>query len=123
MPPIVQSSQDKIAFQRNFRFSVAFASMCSDGFLTEKLIEAFVAGTVPIYLGDPSVLDDFSESPLIRLHDEKDFSAAIVHVNELELDHKAYSRIRKQAILANDELPEYAKEERIMAFFETVFGS
>ena len=40
---------DKFAFQQKHKFSIAFENTSYCGYCTEKIVEAFVAGTIPIY--------------------------------------------------------------------------
>ena len=45
--------KDKFAFQSECRFSLCFENSSTPGYLTEKLIQAAAAQTIPIYWGDP----------------------------------------------------------------------
>ena len=47
------SVADKFAFQSECRFSLCFENSSTPGYLTEKLIQAAAAQTIPIYWGDP----------------------------------------------------------------------
>lgn len=44
---------DKFKWQKEYKFSICFENSSTSGYLTEKLIEAFAADTIPIYWGDP----------------------------------------------------------------------
>lgn len=44
---------DKLKWQKEYKFSICFENSSTSGYLTEKLIEAFAADTIPIYWGDP----------------------------------------------------------------------
>lgn len=44
---------DKMKFIRKYKFNIAFENSSSPGYVTEKIIEALAARTVPIYWGDP----------------------------------------------------------------------
>lgn len=50
-----QPCKHKIEAITNFKFAVCFENTRQAGYLTEKIIDCFVAGVVPIYLGDPQV--------------------------------------------------------------------
>ena len=43
---------DKFAFQSECKFSICFENSSTDGYITEKLIQASAARTIPIYWGD-----------------------------------------------------------------------
>lgn len=44
---------------------MAFESNCLAGFVTEKILHGFAAQTVPIYLGDPLIKNDFNSKAFI----------------------------------------------------------
>ena len=45
----------KFEFMQRYKFSIAFENSATRGYVTEKIIQAFAAGTIPIYWGDKSV--------------------------------------------------------------------
>lgn len=76
--------KDKLEFQRNYKFSIAFENCSHSGYTTEKIMEAFVAGTIPIYYGDPDVAKDFNSKAFINVHDYASFEDAIERVKEID---------------------------------------
>ncbi len=46
---------EKISTIAKYRFSLCFENYSYPGYVTEKIIECFVAGTVPVYLGAPDI--------------------------------------------------------------------
>ena len=40
---------------RQYRFSICYENASYPGWLTEKMLDAMFAGSVPVYLGDPEV--------------------------------------------------------------------
>ena len=46
---------NKLLVISKYRFSICFENMIWPGYVTEKIIDCFVAGTIPIYLGAPDV--------------------------------------------------------------------
>lgn len=47
----------KLATLARYRFTLAFENSIARDYVTEKFFEAFVAGSVPVYLGAPNVAD------------------------------------------------------------------
>lgn len=43
----------KLKFQHSFWFTIAIENSESPGYATERLMDAFLEGTIPIYWGDP----------------------------------------------------------------------
>ena len=48
--------QQKVAFQRDYKFSIAFENAAHPGYTTEKIYHAMLAGTLPVVLGQPARL-------------------------------------------------------------------
>jgi len=57
----------------DYAYSVVIENSKCDYYFTEKLIDSFVTGTVPIYWGCPSIGDFFNEKGMIIFNDEVDF--------------------------------------------------
>ncbi len=47
--------ENKLETISNYRFSICFENMALPGYVTEKIIDCFVAGTIPLYLGAPDI--------------------------------------------------------------------
>lgn len=58
----------------DYMFSVAIENGCYKGYFTEKLIDCFATGTIPIYHGDPAIGKIFDENGIIVLTEDFDVS-------------------------------------------------
>lgn len=85
---------DKKAFQAKHKFAIAFENTSYEGYCTEKLMEALVAGTIPIYWGDPNVAKDFNPEAFINAHDYKTFDEVVERVKEIDQNDDLYIKIR-----------------------------
>ena len=47
--------QDKLEVLSDYRFSICFENMVLRGYVTEKIVDCFVAGTIPLYYGAPDI--------------------------------------------------------------------
>ena len=47
---------EAVALHRGYDFAIAFENKVESGYVTEKIVNAFAAGAVPIYLGDPATV-------------------------------------------------------------------
>ena len=75
----------KIDFFRKCRFSLCFENSSYPGYCTEKIMHGFIARTVPIYWGSPTVTMDFQEGSFISRHDfvsDNEFIDAIIKVDQ-----------------------------------------
>ncbi len=112
---------DKKAFLKNYKFSLAFENTSSLGYCTEKLMDAFQAGTIPIYYGDPSVAQDFNAKAFINCHDYNSIDDVIEAIRRLDSDDEAYLAMLKEPIFPNDKIPEKYSTETVLSFFDSIF--
>ena len=62
-------------------FSIVIENTKQDYYFTEKLIDALLTGTVPIYYGCPSIGDFFNTKGMIIVDNVNDFMNAIDTLN------------------------------------------
>lgn len=77
--------KSKIDFFRKCRFSLCFENSSYPGYCTEKIMHGFIARTVPIYWGSPTVTMDFQEGSFISRHDfvsDNEFIDAIIKIDQ-----------------------------------------
>ena len=55
----------KLAFLRDHTYNLCFENGMADGYVTEKLLHAKLAGCVPLYWGPPEALTDFDASGVV----------------------------------------------------------
>lgn len=96
---------DKIDFHRQHKFVIAFENSSHPGYTTEKIADAFAAGSIPIYWGDPKVSRVFNTKAFVEV---KSVSEAIERVKNLDQDDAAYLQMLNEKPLANDNYS-YAK--------------
>ena len=110
---------DKIGFCSGYKFNIAFENSSSPGYVTEKIMEAYVARTVPIYYGDPTVETDFRLESMVRLRGESDIERAVDEVVALDRDDDAYLKKVTEPCLAYEDPKMY--EKRLEAFLLRIF--
>lgn len=98
----VRFDASKIDFQRRCKFTVAFESCALRGFTTEKIVHAFAAQTVPIYLGNPDIAQEFQPGSFINGNDFPSWDALIQRVIEVDQNDELYlSMLRTPAFQAS----------------------
>jgi len=60
---------DKKRTISNYKFSICFENTIYPGYMTEKIIDCFVAGVIPIYLGDPNISQIIPRDIFIDMRD------------------------------------------------------
>lgn len=56
-------------FTKHYKFSIAFENTASRGYVSEKLMRTFAAGSLPIYWGDPGIALDVNPRRFIHARD------------------------------------------------------
>lgn len=77
---------DKIAFQEGYRFSLCFENTQTLGYCTEKLLEGFASGGVPVYWGDPGAKRMYNPEAFIDCNDCKTVQEMVEKVRAVEED-------------------------------------
>ncbi|MFM9168776.1 MAG: glycosyltransferase family 10 domain-containing protein [Phycisphaerales bacterium] len=83
--------RDKRAFVAECRFAICFENTEASGYTTEKLTDAFLARTVPIYWGNPDVAHDFDPRSMVLAYDFPSPEALADKVLALDRDESAYA--------------------------------
>lgn len=109
---------DKYEFQLKHKFSIAAENSAHNGYCTEKLVEAFAAGCIPIYWGDPCVTEIFNEKAMIIVKDESDIPAAIEKIKALDNDERLYKNMLKEPALVKKDIFDgwYEKLESFLCY-------
>lgn len=83
----------KIRFISKYKFNIAFENSNSKGYITEKLTDALLAHTVPIYWGSEGDLGDFPKEALIYANDYPDINDLIARIKEVDQNDDEYMKI------------------------------
>lgn len=115
--------ENKLDFQRKYKFSIAFENSAYPGYLTEKLPEAVIAQTLPIYWGDAEVERDFNPRRFLNYQDFGSDEALIERVIELDQDDEKYLEYMREPMFYDNRPNQYYDESRQLEFFSTIFES
>lgn len=100
---IGEAVDDKIEFQKGYKFSIAFENAVANGYTTEKILHAFAAGTIPIYYGNPKIAEDFNSKSFINCHDFESFDAVVEYVKKVDQDADLYRQYLREPIFVDIE--------------------
>lgn len=82
--------RDKLAFIKDYKFTIAFENSSVPGYTTEKLLEPVIARSLPIYYGNPLVHLDFEPGSFLRLESRNDIERVIEEIITLDRDDEKY---------------------------------
>ena len=92
----------KLDFLSNYRFTVAFENTSAEHYVTEKILHALLAGSVPIYWGCPQVAEYYNPDAFVNCHAFGSFDEVIDHVLALEADPARLAALRRAPMLRPD---------------------
>lgn len=113
--------KDKFALLHEHKFTLAFENTSYPGYATEKIVDAFLAGTIPIYWGDPTITQHFNSKAFIQCLDEESISDVVQRVKKINESMECYEAMLRESIFtaaAVDDL----RAERLTDFFENIFS-
>lgn len=96
---------DKLVWQRGYKFSIAFENSLKRGYSTEKLYDALRAHTVPIYWGNPLVGMEFNTKRFINVHDYASLDSVVERVRELDNDPQQFLEVLSEPYFVNGTPP------------------
>lgn len=112
---------DKLEFQRKHKFAIAFENVSHDGYVTEKIVQAFAAKTIPIYWGDPNIGEYFNEKAFINCHSFNSFEDVVKRVKEVDSNDELYYQMINEPAMRNMQQIE-KDQEKLEQFFDSIFS-
>jgi hypothetical protein len=106
---------DKGEFIARYKFNLACENSSYPGYVTEKLLQALQANTIPIYWGAPDVGLDFNTKRFVNVHDYESHDALMARIIELDRDDDAYCEVLAEPWFPNGRLPECADLDAVGA--------
>ena len=115
---------DKRAFLAECKFTIAFENESHPGYTTEKLAEAMLAGSLPIYWGDPLVGRDFDTTSFLCAHDTpgpRMLDDLVERVVALDRDEALHRAVLARPWFRGNRVPACADTAAILDRFTTIF--
>lgn len=91
--------KDKHAFQLSHKFDLAFENSSYPGYATEKIVQAFGAGAIPIYWGDPLIEREYNGKAFINCHNFENFDEVIKEVIRVDQNDDEYRKMLEEPAL------------------------
>lgn len=121
--PEGKNVDDKIEFQKQYKFTIAFENSIMDGYITEKIVQAWASGTVPIYYGGNGVEKDFNSEAYIDVTKFSSMDECVDWILFLDSHSDEYLKIAKEPIYIPGNEMDFDYEKKITDFFDYIFNS
>ncbi|GHT85257.1 hypothetical protein FACS1894137_09300 [Spirochaetia bacterium] len=92
------NNKSKLDFQKNYKFSIVSEPELFPYCLTEKITNAFAAGTIPIFCGDQSVLKFFNPKSFINYYSYPSDKEFVEHIKEIDNNDELFLEMLNQNI-------------------------
>ena len=94
--------KSKFAILPEYKFSLCPENSIYDGYITEKLIDAYAGLTLPIYSGDISVDKDFNYKAFLNYQEIKDVEALINYLIDYDENLEWYRDMYEEPLLLKE---------------------
>lgn len=104
----------KLSLMDKYKFTIAFENSSYPGYTTEKILDAFLANTIPIYWGNPLIHLDFNPNAFINCHDFDSFEQVVERVIEVDQNEALYRQMLSEPPYANNKIPQNIRKENVL---------
>jgi len=109
----------KMEWLKDYKFNICYENSSYPGYATEKLYEAYMGGTIPIYWGSPTIEVDFNPLAFLNRHNfasDEDFIKAIELVDS---NDSVYNQIYQQPLFHSSIGNRFTNLDRFTRWFDT----
>ncbi len=111
---------DKLKFLRKFKFTIAAENAVYKGYTTEKIYDAFISDTIPIYLGNPDIKNEFNPKAFINVNDYESYDDLLGFIELLDSNETLYMDMLNEPKILNESIirSNYELEKFIKNIFD-----
>ena len=123
-PVCLPADHDLMDFQQQYKFTLAIENSTFPGYITEKILHPFLAGSLPVYWGAPNISSDYNPNSFVNIMDYSSLEEAIEEVIRLDNDDAAYlEKINAPFWKYGDSFESFQQNEteRLLAFYRHIF--
>ena len=82
---------NKIEFQKQYKFCIAYENTVHPGYTDEKILEPYQSNCIPIYYGNETITSDFNKETFINAHDFNSNEELIEYIKRVDEDEELYN--------------------------------
>jgi len=114
---------DKMQALPHYKFTIAFENSEYPGYTSEKIVEPMLAGSLPIYWGNPLIHRDFDPASFINYYDFGSDESLIEKIIELDRDDGKYQDVLQTPWYHNNQVNDYVNKVNVLAQFRHIFSA
>ena len=114
--------ENKIEFEKKFKFSIACENSSYRGYTTEKVLHSYQAYSVPIYWGNPDIGAELNEKAFINVHSYDSLDEVVEKVKYLDNNDEEYIKMLKEPFFIKQYEPS-VQVKNISDFLYNIFDS
>lgn len=114
--PEGHGSREYLDFIANYKFMICFENTSQPNYLTEKLINAYTSGTIPIYWGCPNISEYVNMDAILYLppnYTEEDMKSLIRVIEYLDNNADAYQKKYESIFFKDGKIPDEFNLQKI----------
>jgi hypothetical protein len=116
----IKSVDDKISLLKKYRFNLCFENVRYPGYVTEKIFDAMIANTIPIYLGAPDIADFVPHEAFIDVSKFSTFEELHRFMSNFSADSAASMLAAAQTFLHSKDGLQFSHEGVALSLFEKI---
>lgn len=110
----------KIDWLRDYKFTLSYENSSNPGYITEKIMNAFYARSIPIYWGSTTSEVDFNPKSFINWHDYLDDKKLLDRIIEIDNNDDLYNEMVNQPPFVDNKFNKFMDIERLRDWFDVV---
>ena len=114
------SIKNKTLFLSSYKFSIAMENSEGQGYVSEKILDSLLAGTIPIYYGGYMIDEFINPKAYILIKNENDMIKKIDYIKKIDNDDILYKSFLKEKLFIDDNLVSKFDLEKA-EFFNHIF--
>lgn len=108
---------DKLLFDSSHKFSICCENSMHPGYTTEKIYQAFAAGCIPIYWGDPEICKVFNEKAFIYANKYQNIEDVVRRVEEVDTSESLYLAMLEEPIFLDPQTADFQYQKKKLSEF------
>jgi hypothetical protein len=109
----ILNREEKIKISKDYKFQISFENSEYDGYVSEKIIDAFVSDIIPIYWGGSKISREFNDKSFIDVN-QLGMDDSISLISNLNNDFELYWQYYNQLVISKNQK---SLSERINEFY------